>query len=127
MLDRGHKASGSLSDLGALPRTSPRHNGGIALIQARTALNDLQAREAAYRRAHDLYGAGDRRCGRAWDEMRRAGDAARSILAGSEEPATELVDARLLHAALSRAETAEGQLALVRSVLAQVRPTGECI
>jgi hypothetical protein len=41
------------------------------------ALCDLQVAEAGYRYAHDHFGADDSRTGRAWDIMRRCGDAAR--------------------------------------------------
>lgn len=37
-------------------------------------LRTLAEAEQAYRKAHDLYGGGDIRTGRAWDAMRRAGD-----------------------------------------------------
>jgi len=45
------------------------------------ALDRLQEAEALYRKAHDLHGADDIRCGRAWDVMRRAGDHAREVCA----------------------------------------------
>ncbi|MCE2842362.1 MAG: hypothetical protein LW689_06215 [Novosphingobium sp.] len=53
----------------------------MARIEELKALADA---EQAYRKAHDLYGGGDIRTGRAWDAMRRAGDAARQALAALE-------------------------------------------
>ena len=53
----------------------------VARIEELKALADA---EQAYRKAHDLYGGGDIRTGRAWDAMRRAGDAARQALAALE-------------------------------------------
>lgn len=47
----------------------------------RGKLDELQKAEAAYRYAHDILGSGDSKTGRAWDLMRRAGDAARALLA----------------------------------------------
>jgi hypothetical protein len=44
------------------------------------ALSELSDAEASYRKAHDLYGGGDIRTGRAWDRLRRAGDKARAAL-----------------------------------------------
>lgn len=44
------------------------------------ALATLAAAEKHYRSEHDLRGDGSREAGRAWDLMRRAGDAARAIL-----------------------------------------------
>lgn len=44
------------------------------------ALALLEHAEAMYRLAHDLYGGGDIRTGRAWDSMRRAGNTARTAL-----------------------------------------------
>lgn len=46
----------------------------------REALEELQKAEATYRYAHDVFGGGDLKTGRAWDLMRRAGDKARSAL-----------------------------------------------
>lgn len=43
------------------------------------ALGRLAEAEQLYRKAHDLHGADDIRCGRAWDVMRRAGDHARAV------------------------------------------------
>lgn len=52
----------------------------VATIAAmREALGNLQKAEAAYRLAHDSRGDGDITAGRAWDLMRRAGDAARVL------------------------------------------------
>jgi len=48
--------------------------------QMRTALADLAVAEQDYRQKHDLYGDDDMRTGRAWDLLRRAGNAARSVL-----------------------------------------------
>lgn len=45
-------------------------------------LAELSKAEQAYRQAHDLYGPGDLRTGRAWDQMRRAGDDVRLLLGG---------------------------------------------
>lgn len=44
------------------------------------ALRDLETAEYEYRKMHDLHGDGDMRTGRAWDLMRRKGDAARKAL-----------------------------------------------
>lgn len=49
------------------------------------ALDHLQAAEVNYRYAHDLQGDGSRMAGRAWDLMRRAGDAARTTLKGTDD------------------------------------------
>lgn len=46
----------------------------------RAALEELALAEEAYRHAHDLHGNGHIHTGRAWDQMRRAGDHARAIL-----------------------------------------------
>ena len=62
----------------ALP-TAPSADVGLVDL-----LNDLQDAEANYRHCHDLYGGGDMKSGRAWDLMRRRGDAARSALAAKE-------------------------------------------
>lgn len=43
----------------------------------RRLLGELQRCEAGYRNQHDYKGSGHRETGRAWDLMRRAGDAAR--------------------------------------------------
>ena len=48
----------------------------------REALGELSAAEKNYRKCHDLLGSSDRKTGRAWDLMRRAGDTARAALAG---------------------------------------------
>lgn len=50
----------------------------------RAALKECAETEAEYRKAHDLYGDGDMRAGRAWDRMRRSGDAARKLLGESD-------------------------------------------
>lgn len=44
----------------------------------------LQGAEWEYRHGHDLYGDGSMEAGRAWDQMRRAGDKARIVLAAWE-------------------------------------------
>lgn len=46
----------------------------------RDVLTRLAGAEADYRRIHDLVGGDHRETGRAWDLMRRAGDAARALL-----------------------------------------------
>lgn len=46
----------------------------------REALDDLQQAEAEYRLMHDLHGDSSRAAGRAWLLLRRAGDAARTLL-----------------------------------------------
>ena len=46
------------------------------------ALQALALAEANYRKKHDLLGSGHIETGRAWDIVRRAGDAARAILEG---------------------------------------------
>ena len=46
----------------------------------RAALERLERAEGGYRAAHDIYGDGHPMAGRAWDELRRAGDRARSLL-----------------------------------------------
>lgn len=48
------------------------------------ALHALEQAEMTYRAAHDLFGDGSRECGRAWDLMRRAGDAARAALSSPD-------------------------------------------
>ncbi len=53
---------------------------GDLVEQLREALRELANAEADYRRLHDLYGRGHIQTGRAWDRMRRAGDAARAAL-----------------------------------------------
>lgn len=57
--------------------------------KAHEALAELEQAEQAYRTCHDLHGSGDRRTGRAWDLMRRAGEKARALLKAVEEPETE--------------------------------------
>lgn len=46
---------------------------------------ELAEAEADYRKCHDLHGDSDMRTGRAWDRMRRAGDAIRASLDQSHE------------------------------------------
>lgn len=46
-----------------------------------TPLSSLAIAESTYRYAHDTFGGGDSRTGRAWDSLRRAGDKARQALA----------------------------------------------
>ncbi len=46
----------------------------------RELLNDLRIKVNTYRLRHDLFGDGDMRTGRAWDEMRRAEYAAADYL-----------------------------------------------
>lgn len=48
----------------------------------RNALSELARAEATYRGMHDLKGGQHIETGRAWDEMRRAGDRARELLKG---------------------------------------------
>lgn len=69
-------------------RSLPEAITQLAALKARcealvNALDILQMREAAYRSAHDLHGDGSAKAGFAWDAMRRSGDNARTILAGS--------------------------------------------
>ena len=52
----------------------------LELADLRAALATLAAAEKHYRAMHDLHGDASREAGRAWDLMRRAGDAARTIL-----------------------------------------------
>lgn len=52
----------------------------------REALERLEVREAAYRHAHDLHGDGSIQAGRAWDQMRRAGNEARTTLERTAQP-----------------------------------------
>jgi hypothetical protein len=59
-------------------------NSRVATLAAE--LRGLADAEAEYRRVHDQYGGSDRRSGRAWDLMRRAGDRARAALQGSPAP-----------------------------------------
>lgn len=56
----------------------------VTIRQLSEALRRLAAAEAAYREAYDEYGDCSRAAGRAWDVMRRAGDAARAVLAEVE-------------------------------------------
>lgn len=65
------------------PEASPSPVTGEAL---REALADLATAEAEYRKLHDLHGDSDMRTGRAWDRMRRKGDAARAALSRSQSP-----------------------------------------
>lgn len=44
------------------------------------ALEGLATAAFEYRKAHDLHGDGDLRTGRAWDKMRRKGDAADALI-----------------------------------------------
>jgi len=53
------------------------------------ALINLAAAEANYRHAHDLRGDDHKETGRAWDAMRRAGDAARDMIAQTRAARTE--------------------------------------
>lgn len=46
----------------------------------REALGELEVTERNYRLQHDLHGGDDMRTGKAWDQMRRAGDRARALL-----------------------------------------------
>lgn len=52
-------------------------SGTTELIEA---LQNLATAESEYRKLHDLHGDDDMRTGRAWDWMRRKGDAARKAL-----------------------------------------------
>ncbi|KAA9020758.1 hypothetical protein [Sphingobium limneticum] len=58
-------------------KLSAKHDDALA------HLSRLADAEAHYRKSHDLYGSDDRRTGRAWDEMRHAGDAARALILSS--------------------------------------------
>ncbi len=49
-------------------------------VELVAALWELQLAEATYRKLHDLHGRGSMKVGRAWDELRRAGDKARALL-----------------------------------------------
>lgn len=65
-------------------KLSARHADALA------HLSRLADAEAHYRKSHDLHGGDDRRTGRAWDEMRHAGEAARAFtLAASAAPESE--------------------------------------
>ena len=55
----------------------------------RETLVELVTAEAEYRLCHDRYGDGDLRSGKAWDRMRRAGDAAYKSLEQPEPPGEE--------------------------------------
>ena len=46
----------------------------------KAALYALQKAEADYRHAHDTHGDGTPQSGYAWDQMRRAGNRARTLL-----------------------------------------------
>lgn len=59
------------------------------ILALRERLAELAKAEAQYRYAHDILGTGDTRTGRAWDIMRRAGDAARTILQPSTKESGE--------------------------------------
>jgi hypothetical protein len=67
------------SDVERLAKAFARHrtNNHAELVEA---LRDLETAEYEYRKLHDLHGDGDLRTGRAWDWMRRKGDAARKAL-----------------------------------------------
>jgi len=56
-------------------------NAADEINALREALEALANAEYEYRHLHDLHGDSDIRAGRAWDWMRRKGDAARAILA----------------------------------------------
>jgi hypothetical protein len=118
------KGRGTLGGATLPASCSPTRRAIDGRVGVRQALQELQLCEAAYRHAHDVHGADDLRCGRAWDQMRRAGDAARAVLAATTEPADGFVEAALLDAAIARAEAAEGQLQLIRMMLDQIRPEG---
>ena len=59
----------------AVARTFP------ALLDCAEALDALEIAERAYRAQHDLLGDDSPAAGRAWDSLRRAGDAARAAFA----------------------------------------------
>lgn len=56
------------------------------------ALRELADAEQHYRRMHDRHGSDSLDTGRAWVQMRRAGDAARAALAGEGEPTPHFPD-----------------------------------
>lgn len=60
--------------------TARRWNTRSADDEARALLEALAAAEKEYRFRHDLHGDDDMQTGRAWDQMRRAGDIARAYL-----------------------------------------------
>lgn len=73
-------ARGVTSDLSLpnLPEVSRLQRENAALSGALAA---LETAEFEYRHLHDLHGDADLRAGRAWDWLRRKGDAARALLA----------------------------------------------
>jgi len=52
----------------------------------RSALTRLEFAERNYRKTHDVHGDGSREAGRAWDELRRAGNEARQALKEAAQP-----------------------------------------
>ena len=60
-----------------VPRTAPEPDNA-------RLLREFAEAEAAYRLAYQLHGRSDIKTGRAWDRMRRAGDAARQALASTD-------------------------------------------
>jgi hypothetical protein len=61
--------------------TRPSPVPGPRCGEMERALARLAAAEANYRHAHDLRGDDHKETGRAWEAMRRAGDAARDMIA----------------------------------------------
>lgn len=82
----GHWARGVESGETQRKRTQEELVANTRLIAAAPAmfeaLNNLAFAEDQYRRMHDFEGDGSIQAGRAWDVMRRHGDAAREILEG---------------------------------------------
>lgn len=80
--DWHNTAMGRLLDGPASP-TPARHDPEKERL--REALRNLAAAEATYRQTHDLHGDDDMKTGRAWDRMRRSGDAARTLLTTDQQ------------------------------------------
>jgi hypothetical protein len=57
-----------------------------AVLDYRETLEELAKAERSYRTSHDDDGPGAVRTGRAWDRLRKAGDAARALLEKKEVP-----------------------------------------
>ena len=57
-----------------------RDEARALLAKVADALCELQAREATYRLVHDTQGHGSPSSGRAWDQMRKSGNSARTII-----------------------------------------------
>ena len=55
----------------------------LRTVSVPALLIELATAEQTYRQMHDTHGADDLRTGRAWDKMRRTGDAARLLSPGA--------------------------------------------